>query len=242
LYRLTYLIMIENTIANILIVEDEPKLADILKRGLENYNFRVVQAADGREGIAFSRSESFDLAILDVKLPFVDGFQICRDIRSRNSEMPVIMLTALDSLTDKLEGFDAGADDYMAKPFEFKELLARINVFLRRSTHKNNGSDVNSILRAKDLELNSRTKLVSRQNVNISLTAKEYALLEFFMLNPNRIISKAEIAEKIWEIDFNTGTNFIEVYVNYLRNKVDKGFEEKLIFTHRGMGYILKTN
>ena len=182
-------------------------------------------------------SQKYDMIILDVNLPMMNGFEVCKEIRNHNASIPVLMLTALGTTEDKLEGFDAGTDDYLVKPFEFKELLARVRVFLKRTNHQVLQTN---ILKITDLEMNLDAKTVSRAGKNIELTAKEFQLLEFLMRSKNKVISRAEIAEKIWDITFDTGTNVIDVYISFLRNKIDKGFSSKLIHTHVGMGYILK--
>jgi two-component system copper resistance phosphate regulon response regulator CusR len=223
--------------AKILVIEDEPKVAGFIKKGLEEHSFETDIAYDGLIGEKMALNGNYDAIILDVNLPIINGFEICKEIRSQNSKIPVLMLTALGTTDDKLTGFDLGADDYMVKPFEFKELLARLRALLKRS-QKSTVSG--SILKISNLELNTYSKSVRRGNKKIELTAKEFALLEFLLLNKGRVISKAEIAEKIWEITFDTGTNVIEVYVNFLRKKIDKDFPVKLIHTHIGMGYVLK--
>lgn len=226
------------TAVKILVVEDEVKVADLIRKGLEASGYSVEVAYDGMMGHRLGIQHKFDLIILDINLPHENGYQVCRAIRERNANVPILFLTALDSIDDKLEGFDAGADDYIAKPFELKELLARIRVFLKR----NNAAAISpsKVLRAADLELNVDSKIVTRAGRTIELTAKEFLLLQYLLENKNRVVSKVDIAEKIWNITFDTGTNVIEVYMNYLRNKVDKGFDSKLIHTQIGMGYVLK--
>jgi len=221
----------------ILIIEDEPKVAGFIKKGLEEHFFEADIAYDGLIGKKMALGGDYNAIILDVNLPHLNGFDICKEIRSQNSKIPILMLTALGTTDDKLMGFDLGADDYLIKPFEFKELLARLRVLFKRSEGIFASG---SILKIADLELNTDSKTVKRGNKNIELTAKEFALLEFLLLNKGRVMSKAEIAEKIWEITFDTGTNVIEVYVNFLRKKIDKDFSPKLIHTHIGMGYVLK--
>ena len=183
---------------------------------------------------------SFDLAVLDINLPGINGYELCKRIRNKNSQIPIIMLTALSSLNDKIEGYDAGADDYIIKPFEFKELLMKIRVLLKRTVGQN--IPVGNVLKAADLEMNLDSKEVKRDNMLINLTAKEFQLLEYLLRNKNRVVSRADLAINVWDIDFDTNTNVIDVYINYLRNKIDKNFSRKLIQTQVGMGYILKEN
>ena len=178
------------------------------------------------------------MIIIDINLPGINGYELCRQIRAQNPHIPVIMLTAMNTTEDKIEGFDAGADDYVIKPFEFKELLVRIRALLKRTMNQQLPSG--NILKIADLEMNIDSKEVYRSGKKILLTAKEFQLLEYFLRNRNRVVSRADIAEKVWEIDFDTHTNVIDVYVNYLRNKIDKNFSLRLIHTQVGMGYILK--
>ncbi|HLP14141.1 MAG TPA: response regulator transcription factor [Flavobacteriales bacterium] len=222
---------------NILIVEDEPKVALFLKQGLEENNFATEIAYTGTRGQEMALSKTYDLVILDLNLPEIHGYEVCKEIRKKDSQLPIIMLTAFGTTNDKINGFDFGADDYIVKPFEFRELLARIKALLKRiPKHQNE----NIILRIADLEMNTVTKTVKRNNKKVELTAKEYLLLEHLMVNTGKVISRNEIAEKIWEINFDTGTNVIDVYINFLRKKIDKGFNAKLIHTYIGMGYVLK--
>ncbi len=221
----------------ILIVEDHVKMADSISKGLEDSGFKAEVAYDGFIGKRLSETRNYDLIILDVNLPLMNGYELCADIRARNAEVPVIMLTAMGSTEDKLMGFDRGADDYIVKPFEFRELLARIKALLKRSVAEKNDQ---KILKVADLEVNLDSKSVRRGVIPIELTAKEFSLLEYLIRNKGKVVSKADIAEKIWNIKFDTGTNVIEVYVNFLRKKIDKNFPVKLIHTHIGMGYVLK--
>lgn len=223
----------------ILIVEDERKIADTLKLGLEENGFYVEVAYDGKIGHQFIVSHRYDLIILDINLPGMNGYDLCKAIRYRDRDMLVIMLTSMSSLDDKVEGYDAGADDYMVKPFEFRELLLKIRALLKRTLGQ--AVPVGNVLRAGDLEMNLDTKEVHRAGQRIKLTAKEFQLLEYLMRNKNRVVSRADLAINVWDVDFNTNTNVIDVYISYVRNKVDKDFEQKLIQTHVGMGYILKT-
>ena len=224
----------------ILLVEDEQKIADALKLGLTEDGYFVEAAYDGNLGWQLFQEQNYDLVILDINLPGIIGYDLCKRIRNKNAQVPVIMLTALNSLNDKIEGYDAGADDYIIKPFEFKELLMKIRVLLRRSLHQNLAR--NSILKAGNLEMNLDNKEVKRGDTKINLTAKEFQLLEYLMRNQNRVVSRSDIAINVWDIDFDTNTNVIDVYINYVRNKVDKKFDRKLIHTQVGMGYILKDN
>jgi len=224
----------------ILLVEDEQKIADALKLGLTEDGYFVEAAYDGNLGWQLFQEQSYDLVILDINLPGITGYDLCKRIRNKNAQVPVIMLTALNSLNDKIEGYDAGADDYIIKPFEFKELLMKIRVLLRRSLHQNLAR--HSILKAGNLEMNLDNKEVKRGDTKINLTAKEFQLLEYLMRNKNRVVSRSDIAINVWDIDFDTNTNVIDVYINYVRNKVDKKFDRKLIHTQVGMGYILKDN
>jgi DNA-binding response OmpR family regulator len=224
----------------ILIVEDERKIADTLKFGLMEKGYYVEIAYDGTIGLRLFESHDYNLIILDINLPGINGFDLCRMMRSSDPHIPVIMLTSLPTLEDKVEGYDSGADDYIVKPFEFKELLLKIRVLLKRTM--NQQLPVGNVLKADDLELNLDSKEVKRGEKTISLTAKEFQLLEYLLRNKNKVVSRSDIALNVWDIDFDTNTNVIDVYINYLRNKVDKLFDHKLIQTHVGMGYILKEN
>ncbi len=222
-----------------LIVEDEEKVASFIKKGLFTQGYDSVIAPTGREALDLFESQKFDLIILDIGLPDLNGLEVCEQIRKTNAQIPVLMLTALGSVSDKLSGFEVGTDDYLVKPFDFMELLVRIKALLKRSNEKMKDQD--DILKVADLELNLHQKVAIRAGKVIALTAKEFSLLEYLMRNRGRVVSKLDIAEQVWDIDFDTGTNFIEVYVNYLRNKIDKGFTDKLIHTIFGMGYTLKS-
>jgi two-component system copper resistance phosphate regulon response regulator CusR len=224
-------------VPHLLLVEDETKVAAFIKKGLERQGFTVEIAEDGREGQRFFDERTFDLIILDVNLPFMDGVELAAYIRAKNTEIPILMLTALDTTADKLAGFDAGVDDYLVKPFDFMELVARLKALLKRAVKT---IEQTNVLRVADLELDLDQKLARRGGQTIDLTAKEFALLEYLMRNRGRVVSKVDIAEKVWDIDFDTGTNFIEVYINYLRKKIDKETANKLIHTVVGMGYTLK--
>jgi len=224
----------------ILVVEDEQKIADTLKLGLTEDGYHVEVAYDGTIAWKLFQTQPFDLVVLDINLPGINGYELCKRIRNKNTQVPVIMLTALSALSDKIEGYDSGADDYIIKPFEFKELLMKIRVLLKRTTNQN--IPVGTILKAADLEINLDSKEVKRGDTVINLTAKEFQLLEYLMRNKNRVVSRSDIAVNVWDIDFDTNTNVIDVYINYVRNKVDKKFNQKLIHTQVGMGYILKDN
>jgi len=221
----------------ILIVEDEPKVASFVKLGLEKNGFSCEIAFDGSMGKRMFDAGDYDLIILDINLPYKNGFELCKEIRSSNQKIPVIMLTALGTTEDKISGFDSGTDDYLLKPFEFRELLARIRSLLKRVSINETGGN---ILKYLDLEMNLDTYEVTRANRVIDLTQKEFALLEYLLRNRGRVLSRIDIAEKVWDINFDTGTNIIDVYVNFLRKKIDKDFSPKLIHTQTGVGYILK--
>lgn len=222
---------------NILIVEDERNIADSLKQGLTENGFNTQVAYDGLSGLELFRQGNFNLLILDIKLPGMNGYELCKTIRTIDAKVPVVMLTALNAVEEKLEGFEMGADDYISKPFDFRELLVRVRALLKRiySTVA-----AGTELTAGDLNMNLDTKEVIRNGISINLTAKEFQLLEYFLRNKNRVLSRADIALNVWDIDFDSGTNVIDVYVNYLRKKIDKRFETPLIHTQVGMGYILK--
>ena len=224
----------------ILLVEDEQKIADTLKQGLSENGYQVEVAYDGRLGLRLFEAMPFQMIVLDINLPGINGYELCRRIREKDTQVPIIMLTALNTLNDKIEGYDAGADDYIIKPFEFRELLMKIRVLLNRTV--NQTVPTGNVLRAADLEMNLDSKEVRRGETGINLTAKEFQLLEYLLRNKNRVVSRADIAINVWDIDFDTNTNVIDVYINYVRNKVDKPFEQKLIQTQVGMGYVLKEN
>lgn len=221
----------------ILIVEDEKRVADLLKIGLEENGYQTMVAYDGAMGLRLFQSNSFQLVISDIILPKLDGFELCKEIRKVNERIPILMLTALGSADDKLEGFDAGADDYMVKPFDFRELNARVKVLLKRNAE--------TVVRPPeqityaDLSVNLNLREVARNNIAIKLSPKEYNLLLYMLENAEKVITSVEIAEKVWNTHFDTGTNFIDVYINYLRKKIDKDFGKKLIHTKPGVGFIL---
>jgi len=220
---------------NILIIEDEVKLVGFLKKGLKEQGYKVDVAYDGHSGERLALQGKFDIIILDLIIPQLNGLELCKKIRLSNQTVPILMLTALGSTENKVTGFDAGADDYLAKPFEFQELLARIRALIKRSAGMQHNS---GILKVFDLELDLFRKTVKRGDKTISLTAKEFALLDFFMMNKGRILSRIEISQKVWDIGFDTGTNVVDVYVNILRKKIDRGNENKLIHTRIGLGYV----
>lgn len=221
----------------ILLIEDEPKTLQSLHQGLDEQGWSVSTATDGIEGLNLALRNEYDVVVSDITMPGLTGIEICRKLREAGLVMPILLLTALGQTDDKVAGLEAGADDYLTKPFEFKELLARIKALSRRNA---SAAKPENMLRFMDLEQDLDAKTVRRSGKSIMLTPREFSLLEFFLRNPGKVLSKIEIAEKVWDVDFDTGTNVIEVYVNYLRNKVDKGFEQKLIHTQFGQGYVLK--
>lgn len=220
----------------ILVVEDEPKVAAFISQGLKENGYTTEIAYDGNSAMRMHESTPFDMYIIDINLPEKNGLQLCREIRKNNQAVPVLMLTALGTTEDKVAGFESGADDYLVKPFEFRELLVRIKALLKRS---NNENKVQNILRVADLEVNLDNYKVTRAGKRIELTGREFALLELLMKNKGRVLPRSEIAEKVWSVTFDTGTNVIDVYVTFLRKKVDKDFTPKLIHTQTGIGYIL---
>jgi len=220
----------------ILLIEDEPKVASFIKKGLEEQTYEVDQAYDGTFGVKLALQHEYDLVLLDIILPHMSGLDVCREIRKHNPTVSILMLTALGTTDDKITGLDAGADDYLTKPFEFKELLARIRALTRRGTDNSNGEK----LSIADLEMDLVKKTVSRGGIAINLTAREFALLYYLLRNQNRVVSRVDITEQVWETSFDTGSNVIDVYINFLRKKIDKGHNAKLIHTLVGMGYVLK--
>lgn len=221
----------------ILVVEDEPKLASFIKKGLEEQSCEVEVAFDGQIGRTMAINNSYDVIVLDVNLPKINGFDVVQALRQQQIKTPVLMLTAMGSVDDKLTGFEAGADDYLVKPFEFRELMARLKALHKRGS--DTGPQTN-VLKVADLELDLNEKVARRAHKRIELTAKEFGLLEYLMRNRGRVVSRIDIAEKVWDIHFDTGTNVIDVYVNFLRKKIDKDYSTKLIHTVIGMGYMLK--
>ena len=222
----------------ILVVEDEQKVAEFIKKGLEESSFKVDTAHDGVVAKHLAFANQYDLIILDIIIPKLNGLELAKELRNHKIATPILMLTALGKTDDKITGFDSGADDYLTKPFEFRELLARVKALTKRS--QSDTQYVSRTLAIGDLEMNLESHTVLRGGQKIELTAKEFALLEYFIRNKGKAISRAEIAEKVWGINFDTGTNVIDVYVNFLRKKVDKAFDKKLIHTLIGMGYIMK--
>jgi len=222
----------------ILLVEDEKKIAETLRKGLSEQQYEVEVAYDGLIGKKMLDANHYDLVILDINLPLMNGYELARHIRRTNEQILVVMLTAMNTTEDKIEGFEAGADDYIVKPFDFQELLVRIRALLKRLHHLP-GPGAN-MLKVGDLVMNLDSKEVSREGKMIPLTAKEFQLLEYFIRNKNKVVSRIDIAMNVWDIDFDTKTNVIDVYVNFLRKKIDKDFSSKLIYTQVGMGYVLK--
>jgi len=221
----------------VLIIEDEVKTVQSLKKGLEEHQMVVAYAHDGLSGKRLAEAGNFDVIISDVVMPKMTGFELVKNLRQSGVETPILLLTAMGATDDKVTGFEAGADDYLVKPFEFKELLVRIRALARRGKE---GVLPKSILSFADLEMNLDAKTCHRSGKKIDLTPKEFALIEYLIRNQGRVVSKAEIADKVWDINFDTGTNVIEVYVSYLRNKLDRPFDKKLIHTMFGLGYVLK--
>jgi heavy metal response regulator len=220
---------------HILVIEDEAKVASFIRRGLEAEHYSVDIALDGEAGLIQAFDQDYDLIILDVMLPKRDGLSVLQELRRHKLRVPVLMLTARDTVADKVEGLDHGADDYLTKPFAFEELLARIRALLRR------GSQTQAaVLTLADLRLDPVSREITRAGKRIELTAKEFALLEFFLHQPGRVLSRVVIAQHVWGVDFDTFTNVIDVYVNYVRKKIDADFSPKLIHTVRGVGYVLK--
>ena len=219
----------------ILIVEDEKKVAAFIKKGLEEETYAVDIAMDGEEGLHLGEQNQYDLIILDLMLPKINGLEILSILRSKKIETPILLLTAKDSVDDKVEGLNQGADDYLTKPFAFSELLARIRVLLRREK-----AETKTTLEIADLTLNLVSHKVNRGNEEIELTGKEYSLLEYFMRNQEKVLTRTMIAEHVWDYNFDTFTNVIDVYVNHLRKKIDKNFSTKLLHTLRGVGYVMK--
>jgi two-component system, OmpR family, copper resistance phosphate regulon response regulator CusR len=221
----------------VLVIEDEQQVSSFIKQGLEEQSFEVEVAYDGSIGERLALSRDYDVILLDIVIPGINGFDLCKILKREKPNTPVLMLTTLGTTTDKVTGFDAGADDYLLKPFEFAELTARLKALARRPSIS--ATPYGNILRFEDLKLDTEKKVARRHDKVIKLSAKEFTLLEFFLKNPGRVISRAELAEKIWNIKFETGTNVVEVYINMLRNKIDRDFEPKLLHTRIGLGYVL---
>jgi len=222
----------------LLLIEDELKTSQTIKQGLEENGYSVETAYDGETGLNMALSNKYNLIITDIMIPKINGLDICKRLRIIDSKTPVIMLTALGMTSDKIIGFEMGTDDYIVKPFEFAELIARVRALLKRSESNNL---INNIMSFADITVNLDNMEVVRSGKQIKLTAKEFGLLIYFIKNKGRVVSKSDIAEHVWDIHFDTGTNIVEVYVNYLRNKIDKDFKTKLIHTRIGMGYVLRT-
>lgn len=223
---------------NILLIEDEAAVISIIQRGLSEQGAKVSVALDGVTGYQMAISHSFQLIILDIMLPGMNGIELCKKLRKEDVNTPILMLTALGSTENIITGLDSGADDYLVKPFKISELYARARALGRRTSTTLKDDDN---IEFGGIILNTSSKTVSRDGVNLNLTATEYKLLEYFMKNPNRVLSRMDILENVWDINFNLGTNVVDVYVNYLRKKVDKSFDTKLIHTLVGMGYMLKS-
>ena len=219
----------------ILVIEDEKKVASFIKKGLEEEHYAVDTAHDGETGLYLSENNEYDLIVLDLMIPKIDGLEVLRRTRTNKNNVPILVLTAKDSVEDIVRGLDSGCDDYLTKPFEFVEFLARIRALLRREK-----TEKEPVLKIRDLTLSLVTHKVTRQGKEIELTSKEYALLEYFMRNPNKILTRTMISEHVWDYHFDSLTNVVDVYVNYLRKKIDKGFEHKLIHTIRGVGYLMR--
>ncbi len=218
----------------ILVIEDEKKVAHFIKRGLEEEHYAVDLAYDGETGLYMTEVNEYDLVVLDIMIPKIDGWEVLKRIRDKKNTVPILVLTAKDSIEDIVKGLDSGCDDYLTKPFEFKEFLARIRALLRRDR-----AEKEAVLKVADLTLSLITHKVTRGGKEIELTSKEYALLEYFMRNPGKVLTRTMISEHVWDYHFDSMTNVIDVYVTYLRKKIDKDFEPKLIHTIRGVGYIL---
>jgi heavy metal response regulator len=219
----------------LLVIEDEKKVASFIKKGLEEEHYAVDVAHDGEEGLYLTETNDYDLVVLDLMIPKIHGWEVLKRVRAKRNKVPILVLTARDSVEDKVKGLDSGCDDYLTKPFAFAELLARIRALLRREK-----SEKEPILRIADLTLSPVTHKVARRGKEIELTSREYSLLEYFMRNPDKVLTRTMISEHVWDYHFDSMTNVIDVYVNYLRRKIDKGFEPKLIHTIRGIGYLMK--
>ena len=219
----------------LLVIEDEKKVASFIEKGLEEEHYAVDVAHDGEEGLYLTETNDYDLVVLDLMIPKIHGWEVLKRIRAKRNNVPILVLTARDSVEDKVKGLDSGCDDYLTKPFAFAELLARIRALLRREK-----TEKEPILRIADLTLSLVTHKVARRGKEIELTSREYTLLEYFMRNPDKVLTRTMISEHVWDYHFDSMTNVIDVYVNYLRKKIDKDFEPKLIHTLRGIGYIMK--
>ena len=220
---------------NILIVEDKKKIAEFIRKGLKEQSYNVDVAYDGLRGQYLAGTNDYDVIILDILLPKQDGWTTCRNIRENGIKTPVLMLTSLGETEDKVKGLNLGADDYLSKPFEFKEFLARVRALSRRNTN-----EINNILRIDDLVLDSAEHLVRRNDTDINLTAKEFALLEYLLRNKRRVMTRSQISESVWGLDFEGGSNVVDTYIKFLRKKIDKGFSKPLIQTIIGVGYVIR--
>ncbi|HEY3405428.1 MAG TPA: response regulator transcription factor [Ohtaekwangia sp.] len=221
----------------VLVIEDEPQVSSFIKQGLEEQSFEVEVAFDGAIGERLALSREYDVILLDIVIPVINGFDLCKILKKEKPGTPVLMLTTLGTTLDKVSGFESGADDYLLKPFEFEELIARLKALARRPSIA--GTTNGNMLRFDELKLDLEKKVVFRADKIIKLSAKEFTLLEYFMRNPERVVPRAELAEKIWDLKFETGTNVVEVYINMLRNKIDRDFEPKFLHTRIGLGYVL---
>jgi len=223
----------------ILVIEDEQRVSSFIKKGLEEQDHEVMQAFDGATGIKLARQYDFDIIILDVIMPGMNGIEVSQTLKTKfNITIPILMLTALGTTDDIVLGLEAGADDYLTKPFKFKELIARINALIRRTSSQ--GKIESELLKVQDLTMNLKSKEVHRNNKLISLTSREFRLLEYLLKNKNRVVSRVDILENVWEVDFDLGTNVIDVYINYVRKKIEHNFPTKIITTVIGMGYVIK--
>ena len=220
----------------ILLIEDEPQVVEFLKKGLTEKGYEIEVAYDGNMGERLASKENIGLIILDVILPNINGYELCKKIREKGIQVPVLMLTALGTTDDKITGFDSGADDYLVKPFEFDELLARIKALTKRSSGI---FQTSKVIKIADLSLDFNKKSATRSDKNIDLTGKEFELLKFLMKNKGRVLSRVELAEEVWDITFDTGTNVVDVYISILRKKIDRDFDQKLIHTKVGLGYYI---
>ncbi|MEP7147237.1 MAG: response regulator [bacterium] len=220
---------------NILIIEDEKKIAEFMRKGLKEQLFNVEVANDGLMGQRLAQLNDYDVIVLDILLPKQDGWTTCNNIRMEGIKTPIMMLTSLGQTSDKVKGLNLGADDYLAKPFEFKEFLARIRALVRRGS-----TEKQSVLKIDNLILDSAEHIVKRNNISIKLTSKEFALLEYLLKNKKRVMSRTQISESVWGLDFDRGSNVVDTYIKFLRQKIDKGFPRKLIHTVIGVGYVLR--